>query len=303
MIKTPKFWSEKNFIAKLLYPISCLYYAGYKIRCFLNFSPYKSDIKVVCVGNLVAGGAGKTPVAIEIAKFLNKNGKTFCFLSKGYGAEFNGVFKLYPNSSAKDYGDEPIILRNYGDVFVAKNRVEGLKYINNNFNYDFIIVDDGLQNPTFIKDKKIIVLDGNFGFGNGYILPAGPLRDKDYQCDLAIINGEDKHNLSVFFSNYTKSKTYVNSNIDKNIEYIAFCGIARPEKFENTLKENGIKVRKFVTFGDHHSYTKKEINKLKSYGFKLITTEKDWVKIKDNDINILKINIDLDNNKLMEILL
>lgn len=302
-MRTPEFWSSKNFLSTLLSPLSWLYYNTYKLRCILNYKPYKSEIKVVCVGNLVAGGAGKTPVAIEIAKFLSKNGKTFCFLSKGYGGNFNGTLKLYPNSTAEEVGDEPLILFEYGDVFVTKNRAKALEYINENFNYDYIIMDDGLQNPTFVKDKAILVIDGSYGLGNELILPAGPLRDKDAYADLVIINNEDKHDLMSRFSNTTKSKLIVETDLDKNVEYVAFCGIARPEKFKNTLEENNIKVKKFVTFEDHHYYTKKEINNLKSFGYKLLTTEKDWVKIKDKDISFLKISLELNEKKLEEVLL
>ena len=304
-MKTPNFWNNKNIISYSLYPLSLLYYFGYKARCFINHKPYKSDIKVIGIGNLLVGGSGKTPVAIEIAKILKENGKTFCFLSKGYGGNFDGVYKLYKNSSAEEFGDEPLILLNYGDVFVSKNRVDGLKFINNNFNYDYIIMDDGLQNPTFIKDKVILVIDGNFCFGNEFIFPAGPLRDKINKdiYNLVIINGEDKHNLKKYFNDTIISKTNIINDIDKTKEYIAFCGLGRPEKFKNTLIDNNIKIKDFIVFEDHHKYTKKDIKKLKSYNCDLITTEKDWVKIKDNDIKVLKISIELDKEKIKEVLL
>ena len=305
-MKAPNFWKTRNIISKILYPFSLLYYLGYKIRCFINFIPYKSNIKIICVGNLVMGGAGKTPTAIEISKVLKDNGKTFCFLSKGYGGNFDGVYKLYKNSSAEEFGDEPLILLNYGDVFVSKNRVMGLKFINNNFNYDYIIMDDGLQNPTFSKNKTVLVVDANFGFGNNLIFPAGPLRDKvnKDKYDLVVINGEDKNNIKKYFNNVIEAKTIVEeNNIDKEKEYIAFCGLGRPEKFKNTLIDNNIKIKDFIVFEDHHKYTKKDIKKLKSYNCDLITTEKDWVKIKDNSIKVLKISIELDKEKIKEVLL
>ena len=118
-MKTPKFWNNKNIVAFLLLPLSMLYYFIYKLRCFINFNPYNSKIPVICVGNIVAGGAGKTPTAIEIAKILKQNNKTFCFLSKGYGGKFKGVVKLDNNSIAEVVGDEPLLLFEFGDVFVS----------------------------------------------------------------------------------------------------------------------------------------------------------------------------------------
>lgn len=294
-MKTPIFWDNKNVVSYILYPFSIIYYVLHKLRCFININPYKSKIKTICIGNLIAGGAGKTPVAIEVAKYLKSKNKTFCFLSKGYGGNFENVIKLNENSNSDLVGDEPLILYNYGDVFVSKNRVSGLKYINDNFDYDYIIIDDGLQNPTFIKDKRILVIDGNFGFGNGFILPSGPMRDKINKdhYDLVVINGEDKHNVKKYFKNVINSEIVIDNYIDKSKEYIAFCGLGRPEKFKNTLINNNIKVKDFIIFEDHYKYNKKDIEKLKNYNYKLITTEKDWVKIKDEEIIFLKISLKL----------
>lgn len=339
-MKTPRFWNNKNIVAFLLLPLSILYYLIYKLRCFVNFNPYKSKIPVICVGNIVAGGAGKTPTAIEIAKMLKQNNKTFCFLSKGYGGKFEGVVKLDNNSIAEVVGDEPLLLFEYGDVFVSKNRVKGLKYINNNCNYDYIIIDDGLQNPTFIKDKIVLVIDGKFGFGNGFILPAGALRDKFEniykKVDVVILNNGNNKHIQDLCNKYNikiiQSKI-VADNVDdfKNKEYVAFCGLGRPEKFKNTLLENEIKLKDFIAFEDHYKYTDKDIEKLHELMYNpipliyeqdvifgdmsmgeinitpyLITTKKDWVKLSNKNkqkTKYLDIHIELDNNELKKVLL
>lgn len=317
-MKTPKFWKSINVFSILLLPLSLLYFVFYKLRCLININPYRSKIPVICIGNLTAGGSGKTPLAVELAKVL-KN-KHFCFLTKGYGGNFKNVLKVSENSSADEVGDEALILRDYGDVFVSKSRVDGLKYINeisiknNNFNYDYIIVDDGLQNPTFVKDKIFLVINGNFGFGNGLFLPAGALRDKlknIYQkVDLVVINGDDEKNISKvcekYKINYTKAKiTAITYNIDLTKEYVAFCGLGLPEKFRKTLYENGIKVKNFVVFEDHHKYTNKDMENLRniSKDLKLITTRKDFVKLSDEykkNVCCLDIFLEIEDKSLLE---
>lgn len=314
-MKTPRFWNNKNIVAFLLLPLSILYYFIYKLRCFVNFNPYNSKIPAICIGNIVAGGAGKTPTAIEIAKMLKKNNKTFCFLSKGYGGRFDGVVKLDNNSITEVVGDEPLLLFEFGDVFVSKNRVDGLKYINSNYDYDYIIIDDGLQNPTFVKDKIVLVIDGNFGFGNGFILPAGALRDKfkniHKKVDVVVLNNGnnkyiqnlcDKYNIKIIQSKIIAD----NINDFKNKEYVAFCGLGRPEKFKNTLLENNIKLKDFVVFEDHYKYTDVDIEKLENIGINLITTKKDWIKLSKKykeKVKYLDVHIELDDSELKMVLL
>lgn len=313
-MQTPKFWNNKNFKAIILLPLSFIYYFFYKIRCVINFKPYQSKIPVICVGNIVAGGAGKTPMAIEVAKFLQKNKKTFCFLSKGYKGKVDTVKKIDSNSEAEQVGDEPLLFIDYGDVFISKNRVEGLKYINNNFSYDYIIMDDGLQNPTFKKNKVILVVDGNFAIGNGFIIPAGPLREtfKSVSKNVSVVainnnkniyieNCCKKYNLNYFYS----ATVAVNGFRFQDKEYVAFCGLGRPEKFKNTLEENDIKIKKFFVFNDHYKYTINDLNKMLGYGCKLITTKKDWVKLDEKYkkiVDYIDIFLQFDNNELEKIL-
>lgn len=309
-MKTPKFWFKKRSIYSLiLFPFSILYYFLYKMRYFFNRKPYCSGIPVICVGNINVGGSGKTPISIEIAKILLKNGKTFCFLSKGYGGNFKEVMKLDATSRADVVGDEPLLLRDYGDVFVSKNRVKGVRYINSGYNYDYIIMDDGLQNPTFIKNKSILVVDGIYGFDNGCLLPAGSLRETfrnvSKRVDLVIIIGEDKYDIDKlcdkYFLKYINGKIRVIKNCC-NKEYIAFCGIGHPDKFRKTLEENNINFLKFIEFNDHHDYNKSDIVMLMGFGLNLITTKKDWVKLPisiRSEVEFLDITIDI-NEKILE---
>jgi tetraacyldisaccharide 4'-kinase len=236
-------------------------------------------------------------MAIEIAKILRNNCKTHCFLSKGYGGKFRGVAKLdRTNRSAFLFGDEALLLCEYGDTFVSKDRVKGLKYINKHYSYDYIIVDDGLQNPTFAKDKTILMIYGEFGFGNGFLLPAGPLRETfssacGRHVDLVVIVGRDKHNIHSLCTKYSVASLGGTIELmgpaDRNFngQYVAFCGIGHPEKFRKTLSDHGVNFIKFVAFGDHHRYSANDLKSLREPGYTLITTKKDWVKINDLNIN------------------
>lgn len=312
-MKNPKFWQKNNILSIILKPISIIYYTIYKLRYVINIKPYKSKIPVICIGNITAGGNGKTPMTIEIANILKKNNKNFCFLSKGYGGKFNGIKKVI-NENTKTFGDEPVILSEFGDVFVSKNRVNGLKYINDltNKNYDYVIVDDGLQNPTFFKNKSILIIDGEYGLGNGNILPSGPLREKFKdivdKIDFVVLIGEDKYNLVELCKTNLINVIRANIIIKENNfsdNYIAFCGIGHPEKFKKTLDCNKINYTNFITFDDHHFYKEKDIKKLKSFGKNLITTKKDWVKLDKNlqeQVDYIDIKIDFDQNNFIKML-
>lgn len=311
----PKFWNDINMRSAALAPLSAVYCGLCLLRVLANRNPYKSRIPLVCVGNLVAGGGGKTPLCVSLAKFLKSRNKTFCFLSKGYGGKLRGVVKIdEKNSFPKLTGDEPLILFAHGDTFVSKNRVDGLKYINDNFQYDYIIMDDGLQNPTFVKDRVVLATDGDFGFGNGLLMPAGPLRDRIKnirgKIDLAIVTGNPSEKTKNIFKKYGVefSKAEIVARAEKNdlnCEYVAFCGIGRPEKFRKTLANGDFKIKKFIAFGDHHFYTKNEIKNLQNYGLKLITTEKDWVRLGAEDkknIDFLAIDVTVGDDLLEKIL-
>ena len=319
MLKTPKFWEEKSLIAYILLPFSWIYYFFYRLRCLINFKPYRSVVPVICVGNLTIGGSGKTPVAIEIAKILNEKKLNFCFLSKGYKGKFEGVKKV--NNifyNANETGDEAILLSEYGDTFISKDRIEGLKFINNKLKekkYDFIIMDDGLQNPTFIKDKIILVVDGKYGFGNGFILPAGALRDKvnlfkKKKIDLLIIINKDLKNIATLAAinslETVETSVIVNekNTNSKNKDFLAFAGIAHPQKFFDTLDSIPFNIKKKISYPDHYYFTPEDLKKLYAEDLNLITTKKDWVRLSEEDrakIEYLEIELALDSKSKLKI--
>lgn len=294
-MKAPIFWKKKSFISFLLYPISIVYNLLYKLRCLINFKKYKSEIPVICIGNLVVGGAGKTPSAIFVSKILKKNEKTFCFLSKGYKGTIEKPTRVDLEShTAKDVGDEPLLLAEYGDTYVSKNRVQGLKYINSLAGkYDYIIMDDGLQNPTFEKDFSIAVINGKYGFGNEMLFPSGPLREtlksaKNKINRVFIIDSDENKIADLckkYKIKYVRLKTkYVLQKVFYDLDFIAFSGIGDTQKFFDSLDECSIKTIKNISFQDHYMYHNSDIEILMdmtdNWSHGLITTKKDWVRLK-----------------------
>jgi len=310
MIKTPRFWKKKSIIAWLLYPISLLYRLITKIRS--DFAkPYKSKIPVICIGNVTAGGAGKTPAAIAIARICQDIGKKPVFLSRGYGGRINTPTLVTAGHTAKDTGDEPLLLSRHADTLIAKDRADGAKFIEDK-GYDVIIMDDGFQNPYLAKTLSLLVIDGHYGIGNGFVLPAGPLREPLsralHRCHGVVMIGDNKHSIKHNKPLLNAHIKICDNNLDTESDYLAFAGIANPLKFFKTLSSNGFRVKDAIPFPDHYSYSKQDINRLTSMAeknnCKLITTEKDLVRIdKNHDIKTLAIELVFeDENKLKDII-
>ena len=177
----------------LLWPFGCLY--GLATACRIRSAkPGKVKAKVICIGNLTAGGTGKTPVAISLAAMLQKRGLSPCFITRGYGGTLQDVLVEPQIHTACQVGDEPLLLARQ-----ARDRYQGAcKAVSNGA--DYILMDDGFQNPGLYKDLSLLVVDGGFGFGNGMCIPAGPLREFKNQglsrADAIIIIGEDKFDLA-----------------------------------------------------------------------------------------------------------
>lgn len=285
-LKAPSFWAHKGIAAQMLLPLSCLYLAVHRLKTKLA-KPYKSSVPVLCIGGVVAGGSGKTPVAHAVLALIREHAlfENPVLLTRGYGGALKGPTLVDLSvHNAKDVGDEAMLHAAHAPTIISRNRVQGA-ILAAMMDADIIIMDDGLQNTTLEKDMSFLVLDRH-GLGNGYILPAGPLReplqDAESRCALVI----DKTNIRVV-SNHNKAKTYY-----------GFAGLGRPAKFQRTLEENGFTLAGFTAYADHHPYTAGDIERLKglAQGARLITTEKDFVKIPaqfHNNIDVLRIVHDL----------
>ncbi len=295
LLNTPKFWNKNNFITYILYPFSLIYFLLATInKIKQKLFKKKINIKTICIGNIYVGGGGKTPLVQKIYKELKKN-KKIC------------VIKKYK----KNQIDEINMLKNNVEVLTPKSRLEGLIYAEKK-GYEIAILDDGMQDFSFKKDKSVLCIKSTSAFGNEKMLPAGPLREplntiKRY--DIAVINGEKNadienklikyhKDISLYYSNYyIKSKdNYLNQS------FLAFSGIANNKSFFDLMLKNNIKIKERIEFPDHHNFTDKEmLNLIKisnKKNLKLITTEKNYSGISDKFkkyILCLKIEIEIKN--------
>ncbi len=287
-LKTPSFWAHRGIIAYLLLPFSCIYLAVHRLKIKLT-KPYKSAVPVLCIGGVVAGGSGKTPVVHAILALIREHAlfENPVILTRGYGGELKGPTHVDLSvHTARDVGDEAILHASHAPTIVSRNRVQGA-ILAGMMDADIIVMDDGLQNMSLEKTLSFLVIDKE-GLGNFYLLPAGPLREplEEAQSKCALV--------------IDKTRIRVVSTHNKAKSYYGFAGLGRPAKFKRTLEENGFTLAGFTAFADHHPYTAKDIERLKSLaqGARLITTEKDIVKIPEEfrgDIDVLRIVHDLDN--------
>lgn len=273
---------------------------------------------MLCVGNVTLGGSGKTPVCISIAQHIMSKGLTCCFLTKGYGRKKSGQVFLKKNQTQDSAitGDEPILLSKVCDTFIVDKRNALPSEINS---YDYIVCDDGVLDVSIDYNKKILVFSSSYGMGNEMVFPSGPLRislkhiinDIDL---LLIIDDGDENDLATIQNKllpYGKNITIGKVNIDNQFpgvgnEYLAFSGLANNQKFFDTLNRHGYKVSKTISFPDHFAYKENDIKKIReaaiASSLKLITTEKDAVKINSKDIDVLRISIKLDASEIDKIL-
>jgi tetraacyldisaccharide 4'-kinase len=290
-MRPPDFWTRSDLVSQLavalLTPFGWLYGDSVKYRAEHTI-PYRSSAKVVCVGNLTAGGTGKTPVAIAIARLLIARGAKPAFLSRGYGGRVRGPAFVTPDDRATHVGDEPLLLAGVAPVVVSSDRAAGAKLAEEH-GFDTLIMDDGHQNFTLAKDLSLIVVDAEAGFGNRRVLPAGPLREPIGQglqrADAVIVSGDgNAPQLPGFKGPLLRAKLVQSSDIAlRERRVVAFAGIGRPEKFFAALRAQGATLAEERAYDDHHVYTQSEMARLKARAraekAMLVTTEKDYVRL------------------------
>jgi len=293
MIKTPDFWTSRGVIAALLLPAAGLWAAATAIRNRMTHETMAA-LPVICIGNFSAGGTGKTPVSSFLYDQLTGRGYKPAILIRGYGGTARQPLWVdHSLHHADDVGDEALMLAESRDVLVARDRVAGAALIAATGQHDLILMDDGLQNPYIAKDFAIGVFDGNVGIGNGWLLPAGPLRIGFHAglktIQAAIINGRDdtaigasiRPHLPVFNGNLSPDQSIIDV-FDSN-PMLAFAGIGRPKRFFATLRDAGVNIVRELAFADHHPYTETDLVRLQEdanrFGATLITTKKDWVRL------------------------
>jgi tetraacyldisaccharide 4'-kinase len=254
---------------------------------------------VICVGNATIGGTGKTQLVKWLVQKLQNEYK-IVVITKAYGVNLQESVWV-GNKSAQAVGDESKLLSAYAPVIAAPNPASAIELVKE-YQPEIIIFDDGMQNPSFHKDLIILTINATRGFGNGRIIPAGPLRQPIKsaisQADISIFIG---HEASAEEQKLFEKKPFKALIEAKNIElvkeYFAFAGISNPESFFELLKQNGVVVKMSRSFPDHYNYREQDLQELleaaKSQNLELITTEKDYVKIGDKIEKLNYLPVDL----------
>jgi tetraacyldisaccharide 4'-kinase len=293
-MRAPEFWRQEGGLAgRLLAPAGCaLAHAG-RLRRYAA-RPTILPVPVICIGNLVAGGAGKTPVALAVGQYLRARGANPHFLLRGYGGRLPGPVQVDPQRhSARDVGDEALLLAAAGPSWVARDRAAGgLAALRDGAG--IVVMDDGFQNPGLFQDLSLLVVDGAYGFGNGRVMPAGPLRepiaDGLDRADAVVVMGPDRAGISA-----TVAKTAEIPILGASLtptpaaealagcRIIAFAGIGRPEKFFDSLAALPCTLVATHPFPDHHRYTDDELAALRrdaaGSDALLVTTAKDAARL------------------------
>lgn len=279
---------------------------------------YRFSIPIVIIGNLTIGGNGKTPMVIWLVERLKSHGWKVGVISRGYKGKSNYYpIVLDATSSSNECGDEPILIQRRTGALVAvspkrANAISALLCIQPLL--DIIISDDGLQHYALFRDIEWVIINGMLRFGNGYLLPAGPMRERIFrlnQVHAIIVNGSSKIMIrsgeilmQLYFNVIVNMLTGERKPLNVLKKVVAMAGIAYPMQFFMTLRNNGIIPIKEISFADHHVYSEKMLISIVNEDEVLLMTEKDAVKCVDfAHSNWWYVHMDVKINKMDEIML
>jgi len=284
-LRTPEFWTKNSVLARALSPLGGITAAATARRVARpGFAP---GIPVICAGNAGVGGSGKTILVLDLLARLPN--RPFA-LTRGYGGRLAGPVLIGPLHTAREVGDEALLLAAAAPVIVARHRAAGARLALAE-GASAIVMDDGLQNPDLVKTLSLLVIDGGYGFGNGRLLPAGPLREPvaaaAARCQAAVLIGPDVTRATASLPGHLpvlRARLAPSCAEDLNgIRVAAFAGIGRPAKFFDSVRSLGAELAAAVPFPDHHPYSAADAHRLlrlaDGLGARLVTTAKDFVKL------------------------
>ncbi len=294
--EAPPFWWEKpDWRALVLSPFSAVYGLVASQR-MTTARRERLPVPVLCVGNFTVGGAGKTPTVIALAEAARGSGRKPGILSRGYGGSLSRPHVVDPrHDSARHVGDEPMLLASHAPVAVTPDRAAGARLLID-AGCDFLIMDDGFQSARIHFDHALLVVDARRGLGNGYTLPAGPMRAPLVSqlrfADALLAIGEGDAAEEAVRKAARAGRPAHRAAIEprdsdrfENLPLLAFAGIGDPEKFFETVRSAGGDLRRTRSFGDHHAFSETDIAELEAEadaeGLRLVTTTKDAVRLRD----------------------
>jgi len=289
MMRAPSFWSDDGTIARLLSPLSAV---GAAITARRVAQPgWHAPVPVICCGNATVGGAGKTTLVLDLAQLLVRRGTAVHILLRGYGGSARGPRRVTAADSAAEVGDEALLLSEVAPTWTGADRAASARRAIE-AGAQMLLLDDGLQNPTLEKTLSLLVIDGTSGFGNGRVLPAGPLREPvaaaAARVQAAVLIGDDRTGalnrlppgLSVLRADLVQDAA-IAALAGRKV--LAFAGIARPEKFFAPLRAAGALVAEARAFPDHHAFSAQDLHALRQdairLGATLVCTPKDAVRL------------------------
>jgi tetraacyldisaccharide 4'-kinase len=321
-MRAPDFWDEPSgssvgLLAGLLHPFGVALDAAGRLRRAV-VRPYRPPVPVICVGNLVAGGSGKTPVALSLAAILAARGVTPAIVMRGYGGRMVGPVRVDPLHHDVDaVGDEPLLAAATAPCWVARDRAAGVRAAVAD-GARAIILDDGFQNPHVAKDLSLVVVDAAYGFGNGRLIPAGPLRETIgaglARADAIVLVGDPTAAPDIIAATGSTvlraALRQIGDAPPVGARVVAFAGIGRPEKFFATMQGLGVHLVATHHFPDHHRYRPQEIAALRgeaaAAAARLATTRKDWVRLRAADrmgIEVLDVELGWSDRSALDALL
>ncbi len=304
-MRAPDFWHEPpGLAAALLAPATAAWEAATRLRRAVA-RPYRAPVPVICVGNLVAGGSGKTPVVLSLGGMLAARTTAVHVVTRGYGGSLAGPVRVDPAwHDAAAVGDEALLLAARAPCWVARDRAAGIAAAVE-AGAAAVLLDDGFQNPNVAKDLSLVVVDADYGFGNGHMIPAGPLREPVTvglaRADAVVLIGDGPGPPELHDAACPVLRAALAPQDGERFagaRLVAFAGIGHPEKFFAALRRLGAALVMAQPFPDHHRYRDVEIARLREMaareGARLVTTAKDWVRLPPSwraGIEVLEVEI------------